>query len=96
MCNSVLTYYMSLTRCRQRAQTAELLLRHLSHKPSAHQLTGNQVPLRLDDRLQAARDLIETELEDMAKLRREMNQMSDALLAHILVLRNVRDNFLRW
>ena len=60
-------------QCCQCAQTAELLLCHLSHKPSTHQLTGNQVPLRLDDRLQAAHDLIETELEDMAKLRQEMN-----------------------
>ena len=54
------------------------------------------MPLRLDDRLRVARDLIDVELEDLAQLRQEISQMSDALLAHILVLRNIRDNFLRW
>ena len=49
------------------------------------------MPLRLDDRLQVACDFIDVELKDLAKLRQEMSQMSDAMLVHILVLCNIRD-----
>ena len=46
------------------------------------------MPPRLQDRLQAARTLIDEELNDLVELRMDINRMSDALLSHILVLRN--------
>ena len=75
---------------------AELLTREVYLRPAATQLTAREVPLRLQDRLQAARTLIDEELNDLVELRMDINRMSDALLSHILVLRNIRDNFLYW
>ena len=54
-----------------------------------------EVPLRLQDSLHAMRTLID-ELNNLVDLRMDINRMSDALLSHILVLQNIRDNFLYW
>jgi hypothetical protein len=88
--------YINLTIHPQRSRTAELLARRLSHAPSATQLNAGQVPLRLEDRLREAQERIDQELCDLAVLRREINIFSDLLLEHILVLRNIRNNYLCW
>ena len=96
VCTKLILYYINLTICLQRSSTAELLARELSHAPSATQLSAEQVPLRLEDRLREAQERIDKELDDLAILRRHINTFSDHLLEHILVLRNLRNNYLRW
>jgi hypothetical protein len=68
----------------------------LSRAPSATQLDALEVPLRLEDRLREAQELIDHELEQVDVLRAGINQFNDLLLQHALVLRNIRNNFLRW
>jgi hypothetical protein len=74
----------------------ELLARRLSRAPSVTQLDAVEVPLRLEDRLRAAQELLDHELEQVDILRTGVNQFNDLLLQHVLVLRNIRNNFLRW
>ena len=54
------------------------------------------MPLGLEERLRAAQQLVDQELDDLATLRDDINRFSDAIFEHILVLQNIRDNFLRW
>jgi hypothetical protein len=54
------------------------------------------VPVGLEDRLRKAQELMDQELEQIDILRTGINQFNDLLLQHGLVLRNIRDNFLRW
>ena len=75
---------------------AELLTHEVYLRPAVTQLTAREVLPRLQDRLEAARTLIDKELNDLVELRTDINRMSDALLLHILVLQNIRDNFLYW
>jgi hypothetical protein len=50
--------------------------------------------MSLEDRLRDAQELVEQGLEDIAILRADLNHFNDVLLQHILVLRNVRNNYL--
>jgi hypothetical protein len=79
----------------QRSHTAELLARRLSRAPSANQVNAGRVPLSLEERLREANDLIDQELEELESLRADLNRISDILLQHSIVLRSVRNNFLR-
>ena len=89
-------YYIDLIVHLQHSRTAELLAQRLSCEPSATQLDAGQVPLSLEDRLREAQDLIDQELDDLAVVRSDLNHFNDLILQHVLVLRNMRNNFLRW
>ena len=69
----------------------EHLARRLSHEPDAV-----EVPVRLEDRLRVAQELLDHELDQVDLLRTGVNQFNDLLLQHVLVLRNIRNNFLTW
>lgn len=57
--NTWSTYNISLPIHLQRSQTAELIARHLACSHSSTQLDGGQVPLRLEERLCVAQELID-------------------------------------
>jgi hypothetical protein len=92
----LITYCIDHRICQQRAQSAELLARRISGRTPGTHVEAREVPLSLEERLRAARDLIDQELDDLATLRDDINLFSDAVLEHMLVLRNIKDNFLRW
>jgi hypothetical protein len=67
----------------------------LAHRPS---WAGGapRVPVNLEDRLREAQELVDQELNDLERLRADLNRYNDILLNHMLILRNVRNNYLRW
>ncbi|KAN0134088.1 hypothetical protein V8E53_008093 [Lactarius tabidus] len=67
----------------------------LAHRPS---WAGGapHVPVNLEDRLREAQELVDQELNDLERLRANLNRYNDILLNHMLILRNVRNNYLRW
>ncbi|KAN0128964.1 hypothetical protein V8E53_013226 [Lactarius tabidus] len=67
----------------------------LAHRPSWAGGTPC-VPVNLEDRLREAQELVDQELNDLERLRADLNQYNDILLNHMLILRNVRNNYLRW
>jgi hypothetical protein len=85
---------MHLMMSPQRSRTAELLARHRSRTPSVIQRNAQPVPVTLEERLCAAQNMIDQELEDLATLRSEVNIFNDILLQHVLVLRAVGTTFL--
>jgi hypothetical protein len=91
VCNKHIMYHCGLTMRLQHPRTVELRARRVSRAASM-----NDVPLRLEDRLRAAQDLLDQELDEMAILRSNVNRFNDNMLQHILVLRNVKNNFVRW
>jgi hypothetical protein len=50
----------------------------------------------LEERLNAARDIIDNQLEEMADFRRDLNCLNDQALQHVIGLYNVRDNYIKW
>jgi hypothetical protein len=94
--DKLIMYHIDLIVHLQRSRTAELLAQRLSREPSATQLDAGRVPLSLEDRLREAQDLIDQELDDLAVVRSDLNHFNDLILQHVLVLRNIRNNFLRW
>jgi hypothetical protein len=67
----------------------------LAHRPSWAGGTP-RVPVNLEDRLREAQELVDQELNDLERLRADLNRYNDILLNHMLILRNVRNNYLRW
>ena len=53
-----------------------------------------QAPLVQEDRFREGQEMLHRELEVVRRLRAEINKMSDTLLEHILILRNIRENYL--
>ena len=53
------------------------------------------VSLTLEERLLAAQNIIDMELEDVPILRTALHEFNDVLFEHSLILRHVNDNFLR-
>ena len=90
------SHYIDLSICLQHSRTAELIAECLACNCSSTQCHGGQAPLRLEGRLRMAQELLDQELDDVAALRSDISRFSDGLLEHILVLHNIRDNFLQW
>jgi hypothetical protein len=74
----------------------QLLEQHLPPTPALNQSDACCIPMSLEDRLRDAQELVEQGLEDIAILRADLNHFNDVLLQHILVLCNVRNNYLCW
>ncbi|KAN0141485.1 hypothetical protein V8E53_000730 [Lactarius tabidus] len=72
-----------------RAQNAQLLARRLSRTPSINQISLSRIPVMLEERLNAARDIINNQLEEMADFRRDLNRLNDRALQHVIGLYNV-------
>ena len=53
-----------------------------------------QAPPAQEDRFREGQEMLHRELEVVRRLRAEINKMSDTLLEHILILRNIRENYL--
>jgi hypothetical protein len=96
MCTSYNTLNIHLNAYLQCAQNAQLLACRLSQTPTVNQIYARCVPHSLEERLTAAREIIDIKLDHLADFRRELNCMNDVALQHILVLQNLRDNFLTW
>jgi hypothetical protein len=95
VCDYLIPYYIHLTLCHQHSHTAELLAHRLSRTRSVDQVNAEHVPLSLEERLRAANDLIDNELEELEWFRAEVNRIGEILLEHSIILCSVRDNFLR-
>ncbi|KAN0131112.1 hypothetical protein V8E53_011004 [Lactarius tabidus] len=78
------------------SRTMQLLEQHLPATPALNQSNACCIPMSLEDRLRDAQDLVEQGLEDIVILRADLNHFNDVLLQHILVLCNMRNNYLCW
>ncbi|KAN0140678.1 hypothetical protein V8E53_001505 [Lactarius tabidus] len=61
-----------------RARNAQLLARRLSRTPPINQISSSRIPVMLEERLNAARDIIDNQLEEMADFRRDLNLVPTA------------------
>jgi hypothetical protein len=73
-----------------------LLARRLSRTPPINQINARRVPIGLEERLNAAREIIDIQLDELADFRKELSRLNDQALQHIIVLANVKDNYLKW
>ncbi|KAN0139735.1 hypothetical protein V8E53_002397 [Lactarius tabidus] len=80
----------------EHSRTMQLLEQHLPPTPALNQSDAHCIPMSLEDRLCNAQELVEQGLEDIVILRAYLNHFNDILLQHILVLCNVRNNYLHW
>ncbi|KAN0131096.1 hypothetical protein V8E53_011097 [Lactarius tabidus] len=72
-----------------RAQNAQLLVHQLSRAPPINQISSSCIPVMLEERLNAAQDIIDNQLEEMADFRRDLNRLNDWALQHVIGLYNV-------
>ncbi|KAN0138617.1 hypothetical protein V8E53_003605 [Lactarius tabidus] len=79
-----------------RARNAALLARRLSRTPPINQINARHIPIGLEERLNAAREIIDIQLDELADFRKELSRLNDQALQHIIVLANVKDNYLKW
>jgi hypothetical protein len=49
----------------------------------------------LEERLAEAREIIDIQLDDLMETREQLQQANGAIYKHILVLQNLRRNFIR-
>jgi hypothetical protein len=94
VCDEFIPSSIRLLRRLQRSRTTQLLEQRLPPTPALNQSDARCIPMSLEDRLRDAQELVEQGLEDIAILRADLNHFNDVLLQHILVLRNVRNNYL--
>jgi hypothetical protein len=73
-----------------------LLAHRLSHTPPINQINARHVPIGLEERLNAAREIMDIQLDELADFRKELSCLNDQALQHIIVLANVKDNYLKW
>ncbi|KAN0127803.1 hypothetical protein V8E53_014359 [Lactarius tabidus] len=71
-----------------RARNAQLLVHRLSHTPPINQISSSCIPVMLEERLNAAWDIIDNQLEEMADFRRDLNHLNDQALQHVIGLYN--------
>jgi hypothetical protein len=71
-------------------------VRRLSRTPPINQINARCVPIGLEERLNAAREIIDIQLDELADFRKELSRLNDQALQHIIVLANVKDNYLKW
>jgi hypothetical protein len=95
VCDEFIPSSIRLLRRLQRSRTMQLLEQRLPPTPALNQSDTRCIPMSLEDRLHNAQEL-EQGLENIAILRADLNHFNDVLLQHILVLRNVRNNYLCW
>jgi hypothetical protein len=50
----------------------------------------------LEEWLNAAREIIDIQLDELADFRKELSRLNDQALQHIIVLANVKENYLKW
>ncbi|KAN0140683.1 hypothetical protein V8E53_001510 [Lactarius tabidus] len=74
-----------------RARNAALLARRLSRTPPINQINARRVPIGLEERLNAAREIIDIQLDELADFRKELSRLNDQALQHIIVLANPQD-----
>jgi hypothetical protein len=96
VCDKFIPSSICLLRCLQHSRTMQLLEQRLPATPALNQSNAHCIPMSLEDRLHNAQELVEQGLEDIAILRADLNHFNDVLLQHILVLRNMRNNYLCW
>jgi hypothetical protein len=68
----------------------------LSCTPPINQINACHVPIGLDEWLNAVQEIIDIQLDELADFRRELSCLNDQALQHIIVLANVKDNYLKW
>ncbi|KAN0131149.1 hypothetical protein V8E53_011041 [Lactarius tabidus] len=73
------------------ARNAALLARRLSCTPPINQINARRVPIGLEERLNAAREIIDIQLDELADFRKELSRLNDQALQHIIVLANPQD-----
>jgi hypothetical protein len=73
-----------------------LLACRLSHTPPINKIDASRVPKVLEERLKAARRILDIQLEELADFRKELNRLNDQALQHMIVIENVKDNYLKW
>ncbi|KAN0128966.1 hypothetical protein V8E53_013228 [Lactarius tabidus] len=71
------------------AQNAKLLACRLSHTPPINKIDASRVPKVLEERLKAARCILDIQLEELADFRKELNHLNDQALQHMIVIENV-------
>ena len=85
---------MNLNIWNQSEDVTGLGFLHLAQEPSGMNVMLKQAPLVQEDRFREGQEMLHRELEVVRRLRAEINKMSDTLLGHILILRNIRENYL--
>ncbi|KAN0128962.1 hypothetical protein V8E53_013224 [Lactarius tabidus] len=80
---------MGLSAQGSHAQNAQLLACQLSCTPPINQISSSHIPVMLEERLNAAWDIIDNQLEEMADFRRDLNRLNDQALQHVIGLYNV-------
>jgi hypothetical protein len=73
-----------------------LLAHRLSRTPPINKIDASHVPEVLEERLKAARRILDIQLEELADFRKELNRLNDQVLQHMIVIENVKDNYLKW
>jgi hypothetical protein len=73
-----------------------LLARRLSRTPPINKIDASRIPEVLEERLKAARHILDIQLEELADFRKELNRLNDQALQHMIVIENVKDNYLKW
>jgi hypothetical protein len=96
VCDKFIPSSICLLRRLQHSRTMQLLEQHLPPTPALNQSNAHCISMSVEDRLCNAQELVEQGLEDIVILREDLNHFNDVLLQHILVLCNMRNNYLRW
>ncbi|KAN0127808.1 hypothetical protein V8E53_014364 [Lactarius tabidus] len=73
------------------ARNAALLVCRLSCTPPINQINAHCVPIGWEERLNAAREIIDIQLDELADFRKELSRLNDQALQHIIVLANPQD-----
>jgi hypothetical protein len=73
-----------------------LLARWLSCTPPINKIDASRIPEVLEERLKAAQRILDIQLEELADFRKELNRLNDQVLQHMIVIENVKDNYLKW
>ncbi|KAN0139737.1 hypothetical protein V8E53_002399 [Lactarius tabidus] len=73
------------------ARNAALLAHRLSCTPPINQINACHIPIGLEERLNAAREIIDIQLDELADFRKELSRLNDQALQHIIVLMNDSD-----
>jgi hypothetical protein len=72
-----------------------LLAHRLSCTPPISKINASHVPKVLEERLKAALCILDIQLEELADFRKELNRLNDQALQHMIVIENLKDNYLK-
>jgi hypothetical protein len=71
-------------------------LHQLSCTPPINQINAWHVPVGLEELLIAAQEIIDIQLDALADFRKELSHLNNEALQHVIVLENIKNNYLKW